>query len=670
MKNKILLMSVVLASTTLSYGQLGQFSNTLNQFFSAPEESGFMYFQTPNQYAPGQCFDYYKIAMSDTDNDMLLLSSHTDSIVGMTHYKFQQTYKGLPVEGAGCIEHFNSNGSLVFTNAKFAVDLELDVIPIIPKESAVETLIKKLPDSIEYAWDDLILEAQFKITKNDPNATYYPTPELLIAIDNFNHVHFNISASRYTLAYKITVATANPLDFKTYYLDANTGQILKIRTPHHNDIGPAGAYGYGTQNIIDTKWIGGIFHMDYHLIAEHNGRNFETRKGDNSIALAWWEDLVEHHDDDDDWGNVYLTETSAHFFTQVSWDYFQGFGRNGMDNNAAFLEVRTQFNGEGAGFDYDNNFLVPRISFGKVNGFDYCWEPSIVAHEYTHGVTEFTADLVNEFEPGALDESFSDIFGIQIQAEMLDNGSTDWIIGNQVTTLIPSRSLIDPNSDGSHFTNYNTNGAPIYALGQPDTYGGLYFYDGNDINVNDGGIHINSGVQNYWFYILSEGKSETNDLGNFYNVQGIGRDKAIQITYFALTSILQSASQFVDSRLATIQAAKEIFGECSQEHRSTIDAWYAVGLGSPNSCPLLSTEELANDLTLYPNPSNQHFVIAGYGLSQVEKVAIYDMNGKLVQEINSYQIGNTIDVSPLAQGVYQVIIQIENTISTRKLVIQ
>ena len=653
-----------------SYGQLGQFTNVLNQFFSAPEESGFMYFQTPNQYAPGQCFSYYKMAVSDIDNDMLLLESHTDSMVGMTHYKFQQLYKGLTVEGAGCIEHFDAEGSLVFTNAKYAVDLEIDPNPTIPKESAVETLLKLLPDSLEYAWNDSTLEAQFQIIKNNPLATYYPNAELLIAIDNYNHVNFNIPASRYTLAYKIKVATANPLELKTYYLDANTGQILKITTPHIEDIGPAGAYGYGTQNIIDTKWFGG-FSQHYRLVAEHSGHNFETRKGDDPFLLAYWGDLIQHNDNDDDWGNVYLTETSAHYFTQVSWDYFQNFGRNGFDNNGHFLEVRTQWQSNNAAFNYDNNYFpYPRISFGKINGFDYSWEPSVVAHEFTHGITHFTANLVYEFEPGAINESFSDIFGIDIHAEMLDNGSTDWIIGNHATPLHFWRSLMDPNSEGRHFSHYDGNNDPVLGDGQPDTYLGTFYYDGTDLNVDKGGVHINSGVQNHWFYILSEGKSETNDIGDFYDVQGIGRDKAVQISYFALTSILQSASQYVDVRLATIQAAKEIFGECSQEHRSTIDAWYAVGLGSLNSCPPLSIDEVAQELNLYPNPSDQYFVLSGFGFSTIDKVSIYDLNGKVVQEVQNYQKGSPIDVSLLANGIYQVKIQIENIIVSRKLVVQ
>jgi len=380
--------------------------------------------------------------------------------------------------------------------------------------------------------------------------------------------------------------------------------------------------------------------------------------------------MVEQHDDDDDWGNVYLTETSAHYFTQVSWDYFQNLGRAGLDGNSGFLQVRTQYNANDARFNFDDFFFpVPRITLGKINNFDYAWEPSIVAHEFTHGITAFTAELENEFEPGALNESFSDIFGLDIQAKMLDNNSTDWIIGNNVTSLFPFRSFNDPNSDGLHFSNYDVNNNPVFGSGQPDTYLGTYYYNGTDANVNSGGVHINSGVQNHWFYILSAGDADVNDLGNSYNVQGIGRDKAIQISFLALTSFLQSSSQYVDSRLATIQAAEQLFGTCSQEHRSTIDAWYAVGLGLQNSCPPLSIDEIVSDVKIYPNPSSQHFVISSSEVLQIDKVSIFDLNGKLVDVIDNYKVGNVIDISTFANGIYQVEINIENTISTKKLVV-
>src|SRR5690554_259192 len=90
--------------------------------------------------------------------------------------------------------------------------------------------------------------------------------------------------------------------------------------------------------------------------------------------------------------------------------------------------------------------------------------------------------------------------------------------------------------------------------GQPHTYQGQYWYNGT---ADYGGVHTNSGVQNYWFYLLSEGGNGQNDNGDYYYiVQGIGKEKASRIAYKALTSILQNSSQYSDAREATITAAK------------------------------------------------------------------------------------------------------------------
>ncbi|HAV53400.1 MAG TPA: peptidase M4 thermolysin, partial [Aequorivita sp.] len=82
-------------------------------------------------------------------------------------------------------------------------------------------------------------------------------------------------------------------------------------------------------------------------------------------------------------------------------------------------------------------------------------------------------------------------------------------------------------------------------------YLGTNWYSGSGDN---GGVHINSGVQNFWFYVLSVGKSGTNDLGNSYNVTGIGMDKAAAIAYRNLTVYLNSNSQYSDARNGAIQA--------------------------------------------------------------------------------------------------------------------
>jgi Zn-dependent metalloprotease len=149
------------------------------------------------------------------------------------------------------------------------------------------------------------------------------------------------------------------------------------------------------------------------------------------------------------------------------------------------------------------------------NGWDYSMEPSSVAHEYSHVIIHYTSVLKYQFETGALNESFADIMGISIQALMLDNGSTDWIMNNSIPNQTKRyRSMSNPKNFGIHFSgnfdpnNYNF---PIYDLGQPYTYLGDYWCNCPD-SVDAGGVHLNSGVQNKWFYLLANGGNGTNDL--------------------------------------------------------------------------------------------------------------------------------------------------------------
>ena len=94
-------------------------------------------------------------------------------------------------------------------------------------------------------------------------------------------------------------------------------------------------------------------------------------------------------------------------------------------------------------------------------------------------------------------------------------------------------------------------------------------------------MHTNSGVQNHWFYLLSEGGSGVNDNGYVYNVEGIGLDHAEQIAYRNLTVYLMPGSQYFDAREGSMNAAIDLFGNDSPELQSVVDAWNAVGVLRP-----------------------------------------------------------------------------------------
>lgn len=598
---------------------------------------------------------------------MILVDQHVDSLAGLTHFKYQQTFMDIPIEGAGCIEHYDTNGSLLFINAKVADSIKKNHKPGIGPEEAITILIENLQkdEGIKFAWNEPDWEEQIKLDYSDSNATWHPTAELVWAIDELKDVHLINSGSRYFLAYKTSITLISP-SFETfiYYVDAVNGSVLKFNSTRIND-GPADVYGYGSRTI-DTRWEGG-FTQGHVLFTDNNTRNIHTKECDD---CTWWT-ASETKDGDDNWGSTYLTETSTHFHTSTSWDYYRTvFGRTGQNNQSREIRVKTQLNEPNAYF-VPNGGSHNELVFGKSSGWDYGMEPSIVAHEFAHGVTHHSSNLAYLNESGAINESFSDIFGVVIQAVMLDGGATDWILGNFIPNT-PTRSLNDPNSKGLHWLGtYDLGGYPEYGIGQPDTYGGTYWCSNCPGGVDIGGVHINSGVQNHWFYILSNGKNSVNDLGDLYNINGIGMTKAARIAYYAQTSLLLNSSQYSDSRQATITAAKILFGECSVEHQATIDSWYAVGLGDLNDCTYtVSVSELnENNLLVYPNPTEISLNIELPDLL-ISPLKIYDVAGRLVLEKESNSLAFSIDLNNLDQGTYSILFEFDGGIINKRFIIQ
>lgn len=183
----------------------------------------------------------------------------------------------------------------------------------------------------------------------------------------------------------------------------------------------------------------------------------------------------------------------------------------------------------------------------------------VIGHELTHGVTQYEADLNYSNQPGALNESMSDVFGSLVrqyqQGQAADQA--DWIIGAGLFTA-------------------NVNGAGIRSMKAPGTA-----YDdpvlGKDpqpahmkdyVNTfeDNGGVHINSGIPNHAFYVVAR------ELGGF------AWEKAGRIWYKTLTDKLTAASAFMDAANLTHQAAGELFGAGSLEQQAVETGWAEVGI--------------------------------------------------------------------------------------------
>ncbi|MDP2991064.1 MAG: M4 family metallopeptidase, partial [Kiritimatiellota bacterium] len=209
----------------------------------------------------------------------------------------------------------------------------------------------------------------------------------------------------------------------------------------------------------------------------------------------------------------------------------------------------------------------------------------VCAHEFTHAVTEYSANLIYAYEPGALNESFSDIFGACVEFASQPDGSAnypgkaagtaDWLIGEDCTPyssgLLAPVALRDMRDPGNSVT-VGLNGK------QPSYYKGTYWYSGSGDN---GGVHYNSGVQNYFFYLLSV---------------AIGTTNAAQIAYRALTVYCSQYTDYTDIRAAWMSAAQDTNSAWTS---SVASAWSLVGVYGGYTAADLGTALNATYLTWY-----------------------------------------------------------------------
>lgn len=471
--------------------------------------------------------------------------------LGMQHSRYQLSNNGIPVFGAFIYTH-GSNNMISSINGKMPSQMSIRQASL-TEANALESA-KNHVGAESYKWELPSEEQHLKWESNDPTATYFPKGELVYVNPNFN---FNETES-FRLAYKFDIYAHEPLYRAEVFVDAQTGAVLfENHRIHVADVVGSAQTGYvGTKSIITDSFNGG-----FRLRETGRGggvRTFNMNTGTN------YGNSVDFTDANNVWNNVNAQldqyATDAHWGAEMTYDYYLNeHGRNSIDD--ANMQINSYVHYDVA---YFNAFWDgTRMTYGDGDGqpltaLDIC------GHEMTHGVTENSANLVYQDEPGALNESFSDIFGAAVEFKQ-NPASGDWLIGEDIGTF---RSMSNPP-----------------ALGDPDTYNGTNWATGV---ADNGGVHTNSGVQNKWFYILVQGETGTNDLGNAYSVTGIGLDDAQAIAYRNLTVYLGPSSDYADARFYSIQSAIDLFGGCSPQVIATANAWYAVGVGGPFDATVIS----------------------------------------------------------------------------------
>lgn len=548
----LLSVTIVNAETTLHGSQADNYVKGASDIQLKDQSTipAFITFREEARPAMGDVSLWLKLNFGmSSDFNLVLLSNDKDQI-GYQHYRYQQTYMGKPIEGAMWIVH-TKGGAIVSMNGLLFPQMKAAGNATLSESAALAKALAKI-GATRYKWENADEEAFLKREQNDPSATFFPKGELRYAYDTRKP-----GQTEYHLAYRFDIYAHQPMSRHYVFVDAVTGEIVDVqdRIQEANTTGSAVTGYAGTQTIITDSYAGG-----YRLreAGRGAGLGMETYNLQQTTTYS----NTDFSDADNIWNNVNAAKdqyaTDAHLATEKTYDfYYNSYGRNSINNAGFKLLSYVHYSTNYVNAFWDGS----RMTYGDGNAtYTPLTSLDIGGHEITHGLTSFTANLTYSYESGALNESFSDCFGTAVEW-YADPVHADWLIGEDIGAAFRSHS--NPN-----------------AYSQPDTYLGTYWYTGTGDN---GGVHTNSGVQNYWFYLLSQGGSGTNDIGNAFSVTGIGLTKAAAIAFRTLTVYLTSGSQYADARTYSIQAATDLYGACSAEVIATTNAWYAVGIGSAGS---------------------------------------------------------------------------------------
>ena len=247
---------------------------------------------------------------------------------------------------------------------------------------------------------------------------------------------------------------------------------------------------------------------------------------------------------------------------ETTYNFYQSvFNRNSVDNNGLELVSSVHFE-----TDYDNAFWDgTQMVYGdgddqmfKRGSFTQCLD--VMAHELTHGVTQFTAGLRYHVQCGALNESFSDVFGSLAKQHSLGQTAdqADWLIGE---------GMMGPQLPGAALRSLKAPGTAFKFDNQPaDMNHYVQLPDDGDPRHDSGGVHINSGIPNHAFYLAAVA------LG------GNAWEKAGSIWYTTLTTRLNENSDFQAAADATVAVSGELFGAGGAEQQAVREAWQQVGI--------------------------------------------------------------------------------------------
>jgi len=282
--------------------------------------------------------------------------------------------------------------------------------------------------------------------------------------------------------------------------------------------------------------------------------NCKTSTSLSAAALIWKNTDPKLPADKDAKNAISAGKDTWHF-------YYDLFSRNSVDNLGMIIQQYIHYDKKYDNAFWDGRRMIYGDGDGKIFG-SFTGDIDIVGHELTHGVTQYEINLDYHEQAGALNESFSDIFGIMIKQRALNQNvkQSDWLIGENVL-LGDQYALRSMKAPGTAYKNHPDLGDDP----QPATMDN--FVKLPDTSAGDwGGVHYNSGIPNCAFYVAAN------------NMGGFAWEKAGKIWYGAITdkaNVKQNAT-FSDMRKVTINIATGLYGAKSPEVKAVKGGWAAA----------------------------------------------------------------------------------------------
>ncbi|MFM9612205.1 M4 family metallopeptidase [Streptomyces niveiscabiei] len=469
---------------------------------------------------------------------------------GTQHVRYDRTYRQLPVLGGDFVVHLAPDGAYRNADRANRGTITLATItPAVPASDAADKAVNALRAAHLGAG---VRQAKAK-------------PQLVV-----DALHGAPKLAWKTDAVGLD-AQGNPVA-RTVVTDARTGAQIDAWDAIETAAGD-GQSLYGGTVPLETTPSG----TAYQLKDPTRGNTY-TGDAENKTDLCIFGICIVRApatlftDADNHWGTGTTASRAtaavdAQYGTDVTWDYYKNVhGRNGIGNDGKGSYNRVHYgNGYNNAFWDDSCFCM---TYGDGDGTQLgpLVSLDVAGHEMSHGVTSKTANLTYSGESGGLNEATSDIFGTLVEFHAANsNDQGDYLIGEKIVRPGFGRDALRYMDRPSR----DANSADYWS----SSVGGL-------------DVHYSSGVANHFAYLLAEGSGTKTINGVTYNsptyngstLTGIGRAKLGAIWYRALTVYMTSSTNYAGARTATLNAARDLYGNGSAEYNAVAAAWSAVNV--------------------------------------------------------------------------------------------